>query len=82
MISQSSCGDPWLVGRERAVETCFPIRAGQVEDYFVLPFYFSIEYVYMAVKKYSIDKNMIDEQFRPLASMTNYLMSENKMFQV
>ena len=33
----------------------------------------------MTVENYSIAKTLTDEQFRPLASMTNYLMHERKM---
>ena len=56
------------------------IRGGRAEDYFILPLYFRTEYLRITVNKNSIAENMIYEQFWPMASMTNYLMSRSKMF--
>ena len=45
------------------VTLTYTIRGGRAEDYFILSLYFGTEYVRMTVKKYSIAKNMMDEEF-------------------
>jgi hypothetical protein len=62
------------------VISTYAIRGRRAKDDYFLPLYVGTEYAHMMVKKCSVAKPMTDEQFWPLASMTNYSMSESKCF--